>query len=440
MRAGLAEAPTPDQVVVRIEVADTGIGVDPETAERLFEPFTQADASTTRRFGGTGLGLSICRRLAEAMGGSVGVESESGEEGSTFWLCLPLGHAVAPVGGPVPTSRPLEGRRVLVVDQNHSTRAMLASQMAPWGVIANVAADAEEATECLQQAAAEGRPYDLALVDMAMPGMDGLEPAGAMGAALTSVPVLLLSSVPFEEVNTARAGFVGGLTKPIRISKLHDTLLRALTPVSTTTDRHSPSPAITAHDRVRLLVVDDNAINQEVTRGLLARVGYSCDVAEDGVEALAAMEHQSYDAVLMDCRMPVMDGFQATAEIRRRESGGSHVPIIAMTAGALVETREECIAAGMDDYITKPVKVAELEVVLTRWVAPDDRGASDQPTADPPLGTVLDAEQFDVLRQLAAAGDDPEFLASFVDGYPCRTSPATALVELQARHASTNHY
>ncbi len=425
LRAGLAGEATPDRVVVRFEVTDTGIGIEAATAGRLFDPFSQADASTTRRFGGTGLGLAICRRLAEAMGGSIGMDSRPGE-GSTFWVLLPFGHALEPVGAPGQAGgHSLAGKKVLVVDDNQTNRLVLAAQLRAWDITAELAPDAPSALDLLRAAAAD-RPYHLALVDMAMPGMDGFELARVVGTdpALASTRLLLLSSVAVEAEAAKRAGFVARLTKPVRLSHLYDALVRAVTPtpVRRTSALASP-PGVAPGSRGTLLVVEDHAINQEVARGFVAKLGYGCDVAADGVEALASLGRRDYDAVLMDCHMPEMDGFQATAAIRRREAAGRRrVPIIAMTAAALVDDREKCISAGMDDYLAKPLRLRELEVILDRWLAPP--GASG----------VVDLEQFDGLRQLAAASEDPAFLRSLVDRYLEQARSQLARMEEAARH------
>jgi len=417
LRASLDAESTNEQVVVRFEVVDTGIGVAPAMAERLFEPFSQADASTTRRYGGTGLGLAICRRLAEAMGGSVGVHSQPGA-GSTFWLRLPLAHAHDALPATPGSGHWLARRRVLVVDDNQTNRLVLASQLRAWDIDVDVAADAEEALSRMHQVTDGGlAPYDVAVLDMAMPGMDGLNLARMITAdpGLGAPGLLLLSSVSVEADVAAEAGFVARLTKPVRLSSLYDALVRAVSPAPTEAKGDSLAPAVPAGSRGTLLIVEDHAINQEVALGIVAKLGYSSDVAGGGVEALAAMELRTYDAVLMDCHMPEMDGFQATAEIRRRETGGGHVPVIAMTAGAMVADREKCLAAGMDDYLSKPVKAPELEAMLNRWVpsarTPDPVG----PGAG--VDDVLDAAQVDGLRQLAAASGDPSFLQSFVERY-----------------------
>jgi PAS domain S-box-containing protein len=426
LRAGLAEEPTSQRVLVLFEVADTGVGFDPSSAEKLFEPFSQADASTTRRHGGTGLGLAICRRLAEAMGGTVGVDNRPGG-GSAFWLQLPLSHALEPIAPQDRTAHFLEGRRMLVVDDNETNRMALASQLRAWEITADLAAGAGEALELLRKAAAESNPYDMALLDMDMPEMDGLTLAGILRADpdLAAVRLLLLSSVWVEAEAAAEAGFVGHLTKPVRLSNLYDALMLAISPAPAgTVGDFASYPLAAVGSRGTLLIVEDHPINQEVARGIVAKLGYGSDIAGNGLEALQALELRSYDAVLMDCHMPEMDGFQATAEIRRMEAGRSHIPIIAMTAGALVNDREKCIAAGMDDYLSKPVKDRELEGVLNRWIA-GGQLAPDQGTVDGRNGHfdpgrssadgVLDAAQFDGLSQLA--GGDLGFLGNLVDQY-----------------------
>jgi len=431
LRAGLSNEPGADQaeqVAVLFEVADTGIGIAPEIAENLFDPFSQADASTTRRYGGTGLGLAICRKLAEAMGGSIGVEPRAGG-GTIFRVGLPFERALAPVDAPNEVSgHLLQGKKILVVDDNQTNRTVLASQLQAWDIETDEAADARAAMERLSTAAAQGIPFDLAMVDMAMPGGDGLELAGMVSAdpELAITRLVLLSSVVVEAKAATRAGFVARLTKPVRLSQLYDALVRVLAPDAVRrTGAHEPAPAVAPGTRGTLLIVEDHAINQEVARGIVAKLGYGCDVAGDGVEALAALERRDYDAVLMDCHMPVMDGFEATAEIRRREAGRRYVPILAMTAGATVEDRERCLAAGMDDYLTKPVKDHALEIMLNRWLhtgaAAEDEtaGRSAGAVAAVPDDTdgVLDMVQFDVLRQLAAATGDPGFLRRLVDQY-----------------------
>jgi len=383
LRAGLAAPLDQGSVMVRLEVADTGIGIAPENADRLFEPFSQADASTTRRYGGTGLGLAICRRLAEAMGGTIGIESRLGE-GSTFWLNVPLARAVDPVRAPEVQEHPLDGLRVLVVDDDHTNRLVLAAQLLAWNITADLAPDAFVGLEHLREAATSSHPYDLAVVDLSMPGMDGLELGRIVKTdpALASLRLVLLSSVNVEAEEAAGAGYSVRLTKPARLSQLYDAIVRAVEPPG---EEAPPgvcvSPTSVALSGTRLLIVEDNAINQVVAKGLVEKLGYRCDVAGNGLEALAALERQHYDAVLMDCQMPEMDGLKATVEIRRREAGRSGIPIIAMTAGARAEDRDKCLAAGMDDYIAKPVTGTELDRILYRWLS--IRGVNGTATGAP---------------------------------------------------------
>ena len=422
IRASLADEPSSEVVVVQFDVIDTGIGVDPTTTQRLFEPFSQANASTTRRYGGTGLGLAICRRLAEAMGGSVGVESQPGA-GSTFWLRLPLEEASAPIGPREPCEHSLAGRRMLVVDDNETNRVVLGSQLRAWEIVTDLAADAEEAIALLRSASVKGEGYDLALVDMVMPGTDGIELAATVSAdpELSSVRLLLVSSMAVEAEVATHAGFAARLTKPVRLSHLYDALVLAMKPPSLEpVGAMSSLSGVGRGSRGRLLIVEDHAINQEVAKGMVTRLGYSCDVAADGIEALDAMERRSYDAVLMDCHMPRMDGFETTAEIRRQEADQRHVPIFALTASALAEDREKCIAAGMDDYLAKPVKSNELEAMLDQWLgtfAPvvEQAGAVGVNPGD--SDRVLDRNQLDCLLELAAGSDDPAFLPRLVDRY-----------------------
>ena len=359
-------------VVVRFEVTDSGIGIADEDQERLFAPFSQADSSTTRRYGGTGLGLAICRQLVEAMGGEIGVDSTPGE-GSAFWFTLPF--ALIP-SGEMPDLRhenrddDLAGTRVLVVDDNQTNRLILSDQLAAWGMHAAGVDGAVTALERLEDGVRDGRPYDLVVLDMCMPDVDGLETARRIHAhpQLTGVPMVLLTSgADVASHEAAGAGIGSRLTKPVRLSHLHGALGEVLHAA-----RHHDQPDVAvgagAPTRGRVLVVEDNEINQLVAQGILEHLGFTVDVAENGQDALEAWARTAYDAVLMDCQMPVMDGFQATGEIRRAEGPLRHTPIIAMTAGAMEGDRERCLDAGMDDYVSKPVAPADVEAALNRWV------------------------------------------------------------------------
>ena len=373
-----------NQVRLRFEVRDTGIGIAEQDRIRLFESFSQADASTTRRFGGTGLGLAISRRLVEVMGGDIGVDSEPAT-GSTFWFEVPM-----PVGSPVerradePRHNLLSGLRALVVEDNATNRTILESQLTSWKLRPDLVADGASALSRLREMAGLGQPYDLAILDMCMPEMSGLELARSISAdpQLAATPMIMLtSSLQIEPQAYQDAGIGQWLTKPVRSSELYDRLMRLVAPKEMGTPARSnghrdrqPEPLGT---RGRILVVEDNSLNQLVAEGVLSKLGFEVHSVANGVEALEAMISATYSVVLMDCHMPIMDGFTATREIRRREGSGHRTPIIAMTAGAMVEDRERCIAAGMDDYVSKPVDLEALKAILTHWAQdPSDPGPS----------------------------------------------------------------
>jgi CheY-like chemotaxis protein len=381
LRAELAEE-DPERATVRISVNDTGIGMTEEQQARVFESFSQADASTTRRFGGTGLGLAISRQIVGLMGGEIGVESEPGV-GSSFFFTLPLKKQPDAARRTLESPADLEDLRVLIVDDNATNRTLLCRQTAPWGVRAESVGDGPGALDELRAAARRGAPYDLAILDMQMPGMDGMQLAQRISddPAIAPTRLVLLTSIGQRGHSDAarRAGIEAYLTKPARQSELYDALATVMgLPEAAGEDdaplltRHTLREMNTAH-RPHLLLAEDNPVNQKVAARMLERLGYRVDVAHNGQEALEALERNSYAAVLMDVQMPGMDGHEATAEIRRREreaaGGGPGTPIIAMTANAMQGDREEALAAGMDDYVSKPVKLDELEAVLKRWVS-----------------------------------------------------------------------
>ncbi|HJV98617.1 MAG TPA: response regulator [Arthrobacter sp.] len=368
--------------MVYFEIRDTGIGIDPSHHARLFESFSQADASTTRRYGGTGLGLAICRRLTESMDGEIGLDSATGE-GSTFWFRIPLPVA-PPSTDPVPAAGFLTGLRVLVVDDNATNRLVLESQLRGWKLQPEAVPDAASALARAHEAAAGGEPFDLAVLDLCMPDTDGLELARKIkaDAGLADIELIMLTST--MQVNAAEiagAGVREWLMKPVRSSEFYNRLVRLMStrehavpfaaPGASAAGQASPEPSEASPEgpsRGRILVVEDNEVNQLVARATVTKFGYAVDVVADGAEAVAATARSRYAAVLMDCHMPVMDGFEATRVIRRRDGRHSRLPIIAMTAGALDGDRERCLAAGMDDYLSKPVDAAELEAALARWV------------------------------------------------------------------------
>ena len=398
-----------ETTLLRFEVRDTGIGIAPDQQEPIFDAFAQADASTTRRYGGTGLGLAICRRLTEAMGGRIGVSSRPGA-GSVFWFTIPVPAPAPDTPAPAPEQQPAPaGARVLVVDDNATNRLVLEHQLRAWDMEPVTAENAATALSRLHFAAAEGRPFDLAVLDLFMPGTNGLQLAQAIGTdpALAATPLILLTSAGKPEAGELeRAGASEWLSKPVRTSELYDRISRLLRPeAEAALPAEAPAPpAPPGPSRGRLLVVEDNEVNRLVARSMAAKLGFDVDVVTDGAAAVDATERNEYAAVLMDCHMPVMDGFDATRAIRARRGRDGTLPIIAMTAGARDEDRERCRAAGMDDYLTKPVDMAELEATLVRWTSlPLSTEALRQEAllaTTGHAGAALDPERLEMLRSL----------------------------------------
>ena len=360
---------------IRCDVRDTGIGIPADRLATLFAPFTQVDSSTTRKFGGTGLGLSIVRRLVELMDGETGVQSEAGI-GSLFWFTARFAPA-ANLQPPLAVPSSLTGRRVLVVDDNATNRAVLNGQLLICGVESVCAGSAEEALALMRQAHAEHRPYDAALLDHLMPDCDG----AALGrmivqdVQLKSTRLILLTSSGQRGEGRlfADIGFAGYLLKPVAQRDLTRCLMLAL--ASSADSWHLRSqPIITRHElraqrirpNSRILLAEDNAVNQKVATRLLEGLGYRVDVVENGQAAVTAWQAGSFDLIFMDCQMPVMDGFEATREIRRLEEGKVRVPIVALTADAMKEAEETCRAAGMDDFLSKPISRDRLDACLAR--------------------------------------------------------------------------
>jgi two-component system, sensor histidine kinase and response regulator len=378
-----------DVVRLRFQVADTGIGIAPANLSRLFNSFSQVDNSMSRQYGGTGLGLAISRQLVQLMGGTISVESEEGR-GSNFWFVLPLTRQKGAAADGVVLPR-LRGLRILVVDDNQTNRVVLQRQLEQWGVEVTTAESGADALTGLHKTFADGRPFDLAIVDMQMPGMNGLELAAAVKAdpALAPLPLVMLTSVGDHGRLAREAGIEVCLTKPVRQMHLHETLTRVMNGMPARTTIHAPAapaaPRTSGTRRPVVLVAEDNATNQLLTRKLLERWNYRVDVVCNGREAVEAVQRISYAAILMDGQMPEMDGYAAAKEIRRREGKDRRTPIIALTANAMAGDRERSLDAGMDDYISKPVSPELLRRVLMRWI-PEPHVASraaddDAPTA-----------------------------------------------------------
>ena len=401
VRVGL-ESEDRDTVRLAFSVRDTGIGIPEDKLGLLFEKFSQVDASTTRQYGGTGLGLAISKQLAEMMGGEIGVTSEPGK-GSTFWFTARLGRQAEGSRAEAPEPAELAGKRALVVDDNGTNRQILQVQMGAWKMRTVACADGAAALEALRRGAAEKDPYDVAVVDMQMPGMDGAELGRAIraDAGLGGTRLVMLTSLGdlgggkrFEEI-----GFAGYLTKPVRREELRGVLGLVLggaggegkgivtSQAARELSRGGAEPAGAGKAgprKARILLAEDNATNQLVALSMLKKLGYAAEVAANGREALAALRRAPCDLVLMDCQMPVLDGYETAAAIRAGEAraaagggGGDYVPhaagrvplpIVAMTAHAMQGDREKCLAAGMDDYLTKPISKTALAAALERWL------------------------------------------------------------------------
>jgi signal transduction histidine kinase/DNA-binding response OmpR family regulator len=378
-----------EAVLVRTEVSDTGIGIPPEALGRLFQSFSQADSSTTRRYGGTGLGLAISKQLVELMGGEIACRSEPGE-GSTFWFTARFEKRPAASEDPIPALHELRGLRALCVDDNTTNRRILVHQLRALGMDVECVEGARSALERLHRARTERRPFDLVITDMQMPGMDGLALARAIQGdpALQGLPIVLLTSIvqPIGARELREAGIEVRLTKPVRATHLAEGIVTAVRRGTAGLPGEraggspgAPIPARTTGELGRLLLVEDNAVNQRVGKYMVERLGWRVDLAADGIEALAAVQRIPYDLLLMDCQMPEMDGFEATRAIRKLGGPGADVPIVAMTASAMQGDRERCLDAGMDDYISKPVARAELQRVLERF-RPDASARVSRPS------------------------------------------------------------
>ena len=362
-----------EECQLRFHVNDTGIGISPETQKKLFRAFVQADSSTTRKFGGTGLGLAISRQLVEKMGGEIGMESSLGK-GSTFWFTVHLRKVPSP-RSTLANDHRLVNMRALLVDGNPVSGEFIHEQIVAWRMRNGIATTGAEALRLLHRAAKDGDPYPLAIVDQQMPDMDGVTLARKIKAdpIISDTRLILLSNfgkrVSPQELHAS--GFTDCCFKPVRQSSLFDCLANALGGIP---DKLSSSPAEQLASpgpgrrpqKVRVLIAEDNSVNRMVALGLLKRLGYSADTASNGQEALDALEHTQYDIILMDCQMPEVDGYEATRRIRARHGGFSQPYIIAMTAHAMIGDREKCLAAGMDEYVSKPVISETLATALAR--------------------------------------------------------------------------
>ncbi len=418
-----------NRILLHFEVRDTGLGMRPEVVEKLFQPFVQADASTTRHFGGTGLGLSIVKRLCELMGGSISVVSSPGL-GTTFSVMLPCEAVITATERLIESPHAAVSRRILVVDDNDTNRRVLRGQLLPAGHIVETTGRAGEVVALLNKAAAEGAPFDLVIADDQMPDADGSWLAQKLKSdpSLAPVPLVLLTSLDRHGSTRRLAdlGFAGYLTKPVRGRELRACVERVMDasnhsgPHAQLVTRSSlAAEKVHGQYRGRVLVAEDNIVNQQVTRRFLERLGCRVELADNGLRAVEFCAQSKLDLVLMDVQMPIMDGLAATREIRRAEVPGRRVPIVALTASAMTDEVDRCLAAGMDGLLTKPLQPLQLREMLDRHGLGIARDAGRETARTQPVR--MSAPPIDVPRLRVLVGDDPQFLAEL-----CRTFLASS--------------
>ena len=413
-----------NRITVRFAVSDTGIGLAPAVMKRLFQPFSQADGSTTRRYGGTGLGLAICKGLVELMGGEIGVDSVEGQ-GSTFWFWVPLNEAEGSVPDPSPILDRLRGKRVLIVAESSSHRDTVQSYLSAWHMCNTPVVSGATALTALHEVSSSD-PYHAVVIDTPLPDMSvpGLVQAINDDPALSGLRLVLLTDFYgyAREAEELPTRIVSYLTKPVKVSQLFDAMALAVetispqaTPERGIQSRVRPNGRETVDDPgCLILVAEDNLVNQKVVLLQLRQLGYYAEAVSNGREAVTAVATSRYSLVLMDCQMPEMDGYVATEAIRAAEVGSSsrRIPIVAMTANALHGDREACLAAGMDDYISKPVTRDHLKAVIDRWVC---KSAQEQPAVGEET-SAIDVSVLDYLRSLTDSSA-PDFLDDLIDTY-----------------------
>ena len=429
------ESETDTAVVLRFSVKDTGIGVAPDKQELMFQKFTQADASTTRKYGGTGLGLAISKQLAELMDGKIGIVSEEGR-GSEFWFTAQFGKSLGKARN-VPPPTAIRGVHILIVDDSPTNREILTAQLNSWGMRCGETSNGPEALLALARAKDAGDPYAAVILDMQMPGMDGESLARAIKSDEGLAQTILVLMTSIGQRGDAREmeelGFAGYLVKPARQSDLFDCLAAV---VAGAAAAQPVRPIVTRHairemrrSALRILLAEDNATNQQVALGILRKLGLQADAVANGAEAIAALESIAYDLVLMDVQMPKMDGLEATARIRDPQSAvrNHSIPIVAMTAHAMEGDRERCLAAGMNDYVTKPVSPQALADALERWLPGESAArptngfaqpaAAVPQTAGPRGESELETPVFDRPGMLARLMDDEDLARAVAVGF-----------------------
>lgn len=423
-----------DEATLCFEVRDTGTGMTAESSSKVFESFTQADGSTTRHYGGTGLGLTISRRLSELMGGEIGVESELGK-GSIFWFTAVLKKRDG-VDSVRVVSESLRDLRVLIVDDNETNCSILEHQTSAWGMRHATAMGGKQALSMIRTAVDQGDAFDLAILDMHMPGMDGLTLARAIKGdrVLADISLIMLTSVGgLGDSSVAKScGITHYLHKPVRQSDLYNALVGSARTVPDSGNLQKQPAGTMNLGSVRVLLAEDNLVNQEVALSMLGILGCDCVLAENGQQVLTVLQQRDFDVILMDCHMPEMDGFEAATEIRRLEQAraGGRIPIIAVTANAMQGDREVCLQAGMDDYISKPFSQVQLAEVLQQWCggvatsdidqhAEDTHRQESRPQDDnetPVPHSVINQAALDNIRQLQLPGK-PDLLGKIVSLY-----------------------
>jgi signal transduction histidine kinase/HPt (histidine-containing phosphotransfer) domain-containing protein/BarA-like signal transduction histidine kinase len=459
LRASLVSDGAND-LTLRFTVKDTGIGIPLEGQRHLFQAFAQADGSTTRKFGGTGLGLAICAQLVELMSGNIGVRSEPGG-GSLFWFTALFRQQPSAALTQNPALTRLAGMRMLVTDHSSIAAHIVQQHAVAWGIRAAIATSAAEAMVALTAAAATNHPYNVVLIEMQNPSIDGLTLARAIKADTTLARTHLIGMYALgarpDESTIRAAGIRALLVKPIKQTQLFNTLSVTRAAIEEAHEARSAAPVrrrrvrelrstlpAEVRARIQILLVEDNLVNQQVQLRILERMGFTATPANHGREALAALERSNYSIILMDCQMPEMDGYTATREIRRRERGAGHTVIIGVTAHALAGDREECLAAGMDDYVSKPVVPEDLAATLDKWArfitasaASSPQAAADGLGVDHKVGQdladeILDQEILAELRECQRPGETDfvtNLLAVFVGDLDARLATLRGALE-----------